>query len=245
MGYTCSKVGCQRIFKQPLNTCNSCGSKTLSPFYDFFKILEINPNHTTQELESAYKKASLKYHPDVNQNAKEFFIVISEARRILKNPVDKANYLNTFHDMKNGNFSTSSNHQPQAEDWQENLHNIFKHFRRTSASKKNQAFTTSAKRASIITSYLGAILGFFLTIVLKPSFVLPAVLIGFFGGKMLPHMGLPLVRITNFIILAGTFIASVVFFSTGQLLGIVFIFLITFGLLSKTKSWEKELKNIS
>jgi DnaJ-class molecular chaperone len=50
---------------------------------NYYKILEVSPSANEQEIKKAYKRLSLKYHPDKNRGnekqAKEKFIEVSEA----------------------------------------------------------------------------------------------------------------------------------------------------------------------
>lgn len=65
---------------------------------DYYKILEIDKNATSEEIKKSYRKLALKYHPDKNKDNKEFyeekFKNISEAYQILGDPNNKFKYDN-------------------------------------------------------------------------------------------------------------------------------------------------------
>ena len=62
---------------------------------DYYKILDISKNATTEEIKKSYKKLALKYHPDKNRNKKnyneEHFKNISEAYQILGDEDNRRN----------------------------------------------------------------------------------------------------------------------------------------------------------
>eukprot|EP00041_Stephanoeca_diplocostata_P022987 m.557463 g.557463 ORF g.557463 m.557463 type:complete len:177 (-) comp22189_c3_seq1:176-706(-) len=60
-----------------------------SKVVDYYKILEITPRATQQEVKSAYYKQSLQYHPDHNPNdaaAKRKYEAVTEAYAVLGQP---------------------------------------------------------------------------------------------------------------------------------------------------------------
>ena len=63
---------------------------------DYYKILDISKNATTEEIKKSYKKLALKYHPDKNRNKKnyneEHFKNISEAYQILGDEDNRRKY---------------------------------------------------------------------------------------------------------------------------------------------------------
>ena len=63
---------------------------------DYYKILEINKNASTEEIRKAYKKLAGKFHPDKNPENKEEsekkFKDITEAYSVLSNPSKKSDY---------------------------------------------------------------------------------------------------------------------------------------------------------
>lgn len=61
---------------------------------DYYKILNINKNATSDEIKKAYRQAALFWHPDKNKstNAHDKFVEISEAYSILITPEKRAVY---------------------------------------------------------------------------------------------------------------------------------------------------------
>ena len=62
---------------------------------DFYKVLGVEKNASTQEIKKAYRKLALKYHPDRNpgdKTAEEKFRKVSEAYEVLSNDEKRAKY---------------------------------------------------------------------------------------------------------------------------------------------------------
>jgi len=61
---------------------------------DFYKILGVDKNASSDEIKRAYRKLAAKYHPDVNKEAgaAEKFKEIQEAWEVLSDPQKKAQY---------------------------------------------------------------------------------------------------------------------------------------------------------
>lgn len=65
------------------------------PKKDYYEILGINKDATTDEIKKAYRKLALKYHPDRNSsdsNAEAKFKEINEAYQVLSDPEKRARY---------------------------------------------------------------------------------------------------------------------------------------------------------
>jgi curved DNA-binding protein len=63
-------------------------------FKDYYKILELSPTATQEEIKRTYKKLARKYHPDVSEEADATakFQEVSEAYEVLKNEAKRAEY---------------------------------------------------------------------------------------------------------------------------------------------------------
>ncbi|AWU40037.1 molecular chaperone DnaJ [Blattabacterium punctulatus] len=63
---------------------------------DYYEVLNISRNATSEEIKKAYRKLAIKYHPDKNpdnkKNAEEKFKKAAEAYEILGNPEKKQRY---------------------------------------------------------------------------------------------------------------------------------------------------------
>ena len=63
--------------------------------FDPYEILSIDRSATTKDIKSAYRKKSLKYHPDKNPDnptAQATFMLIAKAYEALTDPVAKSNW---------------------------------------------------------------------------------------------------------------------------------------------------------
>lgn len=85
---------------------------------DYYYILGVTKGALDEEIKRAYRKLSLKFHPDKNDGDIFFverFKEIQEAYEILNNPIKRSNYDR----QKNNNFSTkshnNSNFSPEIE----------------------------------------------------------------------------------------------------------------------------------
>ncbi len=61
---------------------------------DYYKILDVKSDSDKSEIKKAYKKAVVKYHPDVNndENANEKFNLIQEAYEVLSDENKRVKY---------------------------------------------------------------------------------------------------------------------------------------------------------
>ena len=63
---------------------------------DYYKLLGVQKNASEQDINKAYKKLAVKYHPDKNPDQKELaeenFKKVSEAYEVLSNKEKRATY---------------------------------------------------------------------------------------------------------------------------------------------------------
>jgi|GEM_PF-2321573 len=74
-------------------------------FIDYFKVLGVSITATDEEIKTAYKKLSKKFHPDMNLGDKYFeerFKEVQEAYEVLIDPIKKAKYLIAYNNFFKG-----------------------------------------------------------------------------------------------------------------------------------------------
>lgn len=60
---------------------------------DYYKILDVSKNASTEEIKRAYRKLAMKHHPDVaGKEQEERFKEINEAYQVLSSPQKRAQY---------------------------------------------------------------------------------------------------------------------------------------------------------
>jgi hypothetical protein len=148
-------------------------------FTNYYEILGLQRNATQEKIKLAYRKLSLKFHPDQNQGDEflaEMFKKINEANEILSNPEKRKNY-----DL---NFSTSDNSDYQNTNYQyspeinsskiKELTNIY--FEKDNIAKTMQrhfqtAINQSRPKNFTVSKVLGIIFIFFISyFIFTPNF---------------------------------------------------------------------------
>ncbi|MEE4198713.1 MAG: J domain-containing protein [Bacteroidales bacterium] len=86
-------------------------------YKDYYKILGVSKDASTEDIKKAYRKLAVKYHPDKNpdnRDAEARFKEISEAYEVLRDPEKRKKYdqlgsnWNQFQDAGTGGFDFSS-----------------------------------------------------------------------------------------------------------------------------------------
>lgn len=99
-------------------------------FKNYYDTLGVQQNATQAEIKQAYRKLSVKFHPDKNQGdtfLEEMFKNINEANEILSDPVKRKEYDSTLNNL-NQSFSKSyqdSYNSEQQEQIREDLKKMF------------------------------------------------------------------------------------------------------------------------
>src|SRR5436309_7453274 len=60
---------------------------------DYYALLEVSQSATQSEIKRSYRRLARKYHPDLNQQARDQHIkLLNEAYKILSDPTRRATY---------------------------------------------------------------------------------------------------------------------------------------------------------
>ena len=59
---------------------------------DYYKILGLNFDAKPDEIKKAFRRATVKYHPDVNKDGKKIFLEIKEAYEVLIDENERKKY---------------------------------------------------------------------------------------------------------------------------------------------------------
>ena len=67
----------------------------MAEYIDYYKVLGLDKNASTEDIKKAYRKLARKYHPDLNPDnaeAKKKFQQINEANEVLTDPEKRKKY---------------------------------------------------------------------------------------------------------------------------------------------------------
>lgn len=92
-------------------------------FKDYYQILDIDPDSTTEEIRKAYKAASMKYHPDRNpgKDTTSQMQDINEAYAILKDDDKRSRYDQEY---KRFRQETTKVSEPKTTSWTYSTYDI-------------------------------------------------------------------------------------------------------------------------
>ena len=84
---------------------------------NYYKILQVDPSAEPEVISAAYKRLSIKYHPDTNcsADANRRMQEINEAYQILKDPATRAHYDLYLHGANAGPHGDGGNGRQRAE----------------------------------------------------------------------------------------------------------------------------------
>jgi curved DNA-binding protein len=86
-------------------------------FIDYYKVLGVDKNASTEDIKKAYRKLARKYHPDLNPNDKEAhkkFQQVNEANEVLSDPEKRKKYDQYGKDWQHaGQFEQARRQQSQ------------------------------------------------------------------------------------------------------------------------------------
>jgi len=76
---------------------------------EYYKILNIDSNFTIENVKKSYRKLSIKYHPDKNNDNKEYFNKINNAYSIITDYLENNNTNTNTNNNNNTNTNTNNN----------------------------------------------------------------------------------------------------------------------------------------
>lgn len=98
--------------------------------YNYYKILGVPQDASTEEIKRAYRAKAKKYHPDVceSERSKEVFQILNNSYKVLINPAKRRSYDIALQIVHNPRVSTAS---PEA--FRNTVRNFHRPYRRTEA----------------------------------------------------------------------------------------------------------------
>ncbi|MBI4397950.1 MAG: molecular chaperone DnaJ [Candidatus Omnitrophica bacterium] len=98
---------------------------------DYYEVLGVSRNASSEEIKKAYRKLALKYHPDKNpgnHEAENNFKEAAEAYAVLSNPAERAQYDQFGHSMGGRGFTGFEGFQDSFRDFGEIFGDLFEDF---------------------------------------------------------------------------------------------------------------------
>ena len=239
IAWQCSNRQCGFLQKTGIakvhHPCSSCGSLEKKPIYDYYQLFSITKSTNDKGIKSAYKKLSLKYHPDINPEGRDRFLVISEGFQILSHSQSRSQYNHLLERIESGDFSSNfkvneSYYERDFKDFEE-VFREFHYFRR----KK-----TKGQRSQQIAGTLGGIMGLLLSFSI-PKFLFIPILIGYLFGRFNPSLAKFLLLITNLSV-SLCCVYFIIIFRFAPSLAIL-VFLVALLYFHKSRMWKYELSS--
>lgn len=247
VAHVCSRCGA--LYPQEQSPCLRCGAAQVSPLYDYYRMLAVAPGASEGDVRSAYKKLSLKYHPDVNPEGKELFLLISEAYATLKDSARRENYHRLLGAARQGAY-TQQRQRPEVfeEDPYEGTPFTFRRVDPAEYERMYREFHR-VNRMSQISSRLGAILGGLMGLALAflsgnaISFgaLLVGLILGYFFGRVNPSLAPALLKLMNVVVFAILGLLAFITITGRFYLAIPLLMVFAWVFFGITRRWGREL----
>ncbi|MGG9961105.1 DnaJ domain-containing protein [Ferruginibacter sp. SUN106] len=112
-------------------------------FIDYYKILSVDKNHTSDQIKKAYRKLALRYHPDTNRDTDSTnkFLEIQEAYEILSDLTKKIKYDYLYERHYQKNVKTEFEIFREKQIYKEYYNNWQKEARNNAITKSKEKFS--------------------------------------------------------------------------------------------------------